>query len=170
MSGMRRRPKFRGSLIEIKEAATGRRIPARILSGSKQDLRSLRGKWLFEWVSQSRKSEIFKLIAGEDPESILGLLAIARKPGFVEVSLLENSPPNVGRGKVFKYIAANLLAFAARLSFELDNDGVLMLTSKTALIDHYEKTYGFCVYQGRQKMILDTKASIQLVRSLSGEK
>lgn len=82
---------------------------------------------------------MFKLVAADEPDSILGLMSLVRQEGYVEVNLLENSPPNVGAGKIFKGIAGSLLAFAAKLSFGLGHEGVIMLMSKTALIGHYRK-------------------------------
>ncbi len=96
-------------------------------------------------------------------------MSIGRQQGFIEIKLLESSPPNVGKGKVFKGIAGSLLAFAGKLSFELNNDGVLMLISKTVLIEHYSKTYGFIRYQRSQKLILGTTASARLIQAFGVE-
>ena len=147
----------------IEEVETGRQIPFRILPVAPEDLRSLSDRWKFNWRDEVRNSEVFKLVSVEDTASILGLMSIERKQGYIEVKLLENSPQNVGRGKQFKGIAGSLLASAARLSFQLENDGILMLISKSKLVDHYSKSYGFRLYQKDRKMILDTRASIKLI-------
>jgi hypothetical protein len=93
-------------------------------------------------LSEVERAEVFKLVDPAAPRAILGLIALARRQDHVEVTLLENSPENVGRGKQFERIAGCLLSYAVRFSEQLEFDGCLSLISKTELIDTY-LSYGF---------------------------
>jgi hypothetical protein len=152
----------------IEDLKTGRLLSSEIVLVSLDDLESLGPGWNFDWVLQASRSETYKLVASELPDDILGLMSIERREGYIEVKLLENSPSNVGKGKSIKGIAGSLLAFAARLSFDSGDDGVLTLISKSKLIEHYSKTYGFMRQGKGQKMILDTRASIELIATYGG--
>jgi hypothetical protein len=78
------------------------------------------------------------------------------------MNLLENAPFNLGNNKLYEGVAGNLVAFACKLSFQLGFEGFVVFTSKTNLINHYEKTLG-AYHFGGHKMILPTHASKLLV-------
>ena len=91
-----------------------------------------------------------------------------RCENYVEVRFLESRPGEVGRTKKFRGIAGSLLAFAARLSFDLGGDGFILLVAKTELLEHSERTCGFERVGRHQRMILGTKASAELIATYGG--
>jgi hypothetical protein len=147
----------------IEEVQTGRSLATKVLSVTIEDLRSLGAGWNFDWLSQIRRAEVFKLVTLEDQETIQGLISIKRGQGYIEASLLEADPANVGRSQRFKGVAGNLLAFAARLSRSLGFEGYVTLHAKTSLMKHYKNEYGFESVGNSQKMILPPLAAAQLI-------
>ncbi len=83
--------------------------------------------------------------------------------GYVEVTLLESRPRDVGRPKSVRGIAGSLLAFAAQLSFSLGGEGFVIIDAKTELIEHYQSTYGFQRIGHTQRMVLATGAAATLI-------
>lgn len=61
-------------------------------------------------------------------------------------------------------------ATAAKLSFELGNEGFVVFEAKTALIEHYEKTLSARRIGNSQRMFLDTTAASRLLEVYFGEK
>ena len=86
-----------------------------------------------------------------------------RRGNFVEVTLLESHPLQVGRAKRFRGIAGSLLAFAALLSREIGGDGFVAMEAKTGLIEHYRDTYGFKRIGNSLRMFLDDLAAAKLI-------
>jgi len=78
------------------------------------------------------------------------------------MNLLENAPFNRGKGKRYIGVAANLVAYACRLSFHQGNRGVVSFRSKTRLIEHYEKSLG-ARHVGGHLMIISEQPALQLV-------
>jgi hypothetical protein len=107
--------------------------------------------------------EVFKLIEPSVPEAILGLLALRRHAKYVEVTLVESDPRNVGKNKIFRGVPGSLFAFAAQLSFEIGGDGFLVIDPKTELFEHYQRTYGFERLGQSQRMVLATGSAAKLI-------
>ena len=147
----------------IREIATGEWIAITVEPVRVEDLRNLEGAWKFDWWTETERAEVFKLIDPGSPKAIYGLIALARRQDHVEVTLLETSLENVGSDKRFERIAGCLLAYAVRLSLSLHFDGCLALESKTDLIDHYEKKYGFSRVGHSSRMLLMPGAAARLV-------
>jgi hypothetical protein len=153
----------------IEDVQTGQLFPVEILLASAEDIRSIGPGWRFDWLAEVRKREVYKVRMIKDPNAMLGLMSVLPQSGFVEIALLESDPLHVGRRKQLKGIAGSLIAFAARLSYRLGNEGFLRLTSKTQLIAHYERAYGF-VRQGRSHyMILDSDAAQTVIANFGSE-
>ncbi len=76
--------------------------------------------------------------------------------------LVESSPFNKGKSKVYSGVPGNLVAFACRLSFQRGFNGNVSFISKTQLIDHYVKSLG-AIHFGRRLMIIETRAAINLI-------
>ena len=99
----------------------------------------------FSWSSYE-EHEVYKLrLKGR--KTILGLMCIIDHPGkavnAIEIELIEVSKENVGPGKKIDCIAGCLIAFACKESFKRGHEGVVFLTPKTNLINHYTSAYGF---------------------------
>jgi hypothetical protein len=152
----------------IEDVKTGRLITTEVRPVEARDLDGLGQGWRFDWSGEGRTREVFKLIDPATPEAILGLLALNRCKKYVEVTLLESHPEHVGRTKRFGGIAGSLLAFAARLSFELGGEGFISILAKTELIEHYRDTYGFQRVGNSQGMILAPRDAARLIERYCG--
>jgi hypothetical protein len=152
----------------IEDVKTGRFIPGEVRPVDAGDFDGLEQGWRFDWRAEVRTKEIFKLIDPATPGAILGLLALQRCANYVEVTLLESHPEQVGRTKQFRGIADSLFAFAAQLSFELGGAGFVAIDAKTELIEHYQRTYGFERVGKSQRMILGTVAAQRPISTYGG--
>lgn len=76
--------------------------------------------------------------------------------------LIESAPFNKGRTKVYSGVPGNLVAFACKLSFQRAHEGNISFTSKSQLIDHYEKTLG-AVHFGGRLMIIESTSALKLI-------
>jgi len=151
----------------IENVVTGDSFPTEILPLSKPDLVHLTKKngWKFDWEKEYHQSDrdVFKLTILWNPTIIQGLISIAQKQGYLEMHLIESAPFNYGKNKMHYGVAANLVAFACKRSFELGFDGFVAFTAKTVLIDHYVKTLG-AVQIGGQRMAIEEKQALELIK------
>lgn len=152
----------------IEDARSGQRYDTRILAVKTVRLLKLSSRGLFDWRAEIAAHEVFKLTIPSISSTIQGLIALERQAGFVFVHLLESHPQNVGRGKRYVGVAGNLMAHAARLSFELGFDGVIAFDAKTELIPHYERSLGASRVSS-QRMALNTFAARRLVEKYFGD-
>lgn len=93
---------------------------------------------------------------------IQGLLSIRKEIDHIFMTLLENTPFNIGKSKLYEGVAGNLVAFACKLSFQFEFEGFVAFTEKTKLIKHYEEPLG-TYHFGKQRMIIPTRAARILV-------
>jgi hypothetical protein len=93
---------------------------------------------------------------------------LRRHENYVEVTLLESHPENIGQSKRFRGIPGSLFAFAARLSFELGGEGFISIDAKTGLMQHLRDHYGFVNVGHSQRMILTTGAAARLIEIYGG--
>jgi len=100
-------------------------------------------KFGFRWIKE--KGYIVCKIRLAAEEEILGLISIEDIPKElrIHVRLIEVSSENRGKNKKYDRIAGCLLAFACRLAFKKKYEGYVSLYSKTELVEHYKKKYGF---------------------------
>jgi len=106
---------------------------------------------------------LYKLVISGD-EVIQGLISIQAREGYVEMYLIETAPHNFGRRKKYNGVAANLVAFACKMSFELDFGGYVGFVAKTKLIQHYIDTLGAEI-TFRDRMQIPGKSAEKLVNS-----
>jgi hypothetical protein len=76
--------------------------------------------------------------------------------------LLESSPFNLGKNKLYEGVPGNLVAYACKVSFQRGGEGFVSFESKTKQIDHYVKTLK-AYHIGGHLMVLDTIAAKSLV-------
>ncbi|TRX32732.1 hypothetical protein FNW52_16375 [Flavobacterium sp. ZT3R18] len=133
---------------------------------TKNDLKNIskKNEWNFNWKSEfdDIKKEVYKLTIEHNPTIIQGLLSLTIESDHVFMDLLESSPFNIGKTKLYEGVAGNLVAYACKLSFQKGYDGFVAFTAKTQLIEHYEKTLGAFHFKN-QRMIIETTASKFLV-------
>ncbi len=120
--------------------------------------------WLFDWKYEFKQPErdVFKLTIVNNSEIIQGLICVEVKEDHVFMHLVESSPFNKGKAKVYSGVPGNLVAFACKLSFQRGHDGNVSFISKTQLVEHYEKTLGAFHFGGRV-MIIETASALKLI-------
>jgi hypothetical protein len=133
---------------------------------TKSDLKTIskqRG-WVFDWKHEFGllEREIYKLTIVDNPEIIQGLISLTIKTDHVYMYLLESSPFNIGKNKLYEGVSGNLVAFACKLSFQRGSEGFVSFESKTRLIEHYVNSLGAQYYGGRL-MVIDSLAAKRLV-------
>jgi hypothetical protein len=150
----------------ILNTISGDSFQTEVILLSKSDLKDITKKngWNFDWKSEFNdiKKEVYKLTIEHNPNIIQGLLSITIEADHIYMDLLESSPFNIGKNKLYEGVAGNLVAYACKLSFQKGFDGFVAFTAKTQLIEHYEKTLGAFHFKN-QRMIIETDASKFLV-------
>lgn len=133
---------------------------------SKRDLKQVLKKkgWNFNWRLEYNdlKKEVYKLHIQGNENVIQGMLSISIEEDHIFMNLLESAPFNIGENKLYEGVAGNLVAFACKVSFQRGFEGFVAFTSKTKLIEHYEKALGAYHFRN-QRMIIDTEAASILV-------
>lgn len=121
--------------------------------------------WNFDWKSEFNdlKKEVYKLTIVNNSNIIQGLLSLTIEQDYIYINLLESSPFNIGKNKLYEGVAGNLVAFACKVSFQKGFDGFVAFTAKTNLIKHYEESLGAFHFKN-QRMIIETEASKKLVK------
>jgi hypothetical protein len=121
--------------------------------------------WVFNWLIEFKEPsrDLYKLTITNNPSIIQGLISLEVKDSHVYMHLIESSPFNKGRTKVYAGVPGNLVAFACKLAFQRGHEGNISFISKTQLIDHYERTLG-AVHFGGRLMIIETNAALRLIK------
>ena len=120
--------------------------------------------WLFNWTSEFKLDDrlIYKLTIKDNPKIIQGLMSISDNKDHYYLHLIESAPFNLGKHKLYKGVPGNLFAFTCKISWEKGYDGFVSFTSKTKLIEHYEKTIG-AVHVGGHKMVIFPDSALKLI-------
>lgn len=121
--------------------------------------------WNFDWKKELQDSNkfIYKLNTVENPKIIQGLISLTDKGDHIFMNLIENAKFNKGKNKLYNGVAGNLVAFACKISFEKNYDGIVSFIAKTNLVSHYEKTLGAKKFAGN-RMFIDTTEAKHLVK------
>ena len=90
------------------------------------------------------------------------MVNITEREDHVYMHLIESAPFNLGQNKVYLGVPGNIVAFVCRISFHRGFDGYVSFTSKTQLIEHYEKTLE-AINVGGQLMVINTDAALKLI-------
>jgi hypothetical protein len=150
----------------IENVITGDSFATDISLLTVNDLKTVTKKqgWLFDWKKEFKEParDVFKLTIVNNPTIIQGLICLEVKTDHVYMHLVESSPFNKGKTKVYSGVPANLVAYACKLSFQRGHEGNVSFLSKTQLIEHYEKTLG-AIHFGGRVMIIETNAALKLI-------
>jgi hypothetical protein len=150
----------------IENVVTGDSFATDISLLKNTDLKNIIKKkgWLFDWKYEFEQPErdVFKLTIVNNSEITQGLICVEVKEDHVYMHLVESSPFNKGKTKVYSGVPGNLVAFACKLSFQRGHDGNVSFISKTQLVKHYEKTLGALHFGGRV-MIIETPSALKLI-------
>lgn len=123
------------------------------------DVKSVKKEeWTFNWQNEikDKTKQIYKLVTNSNPTIIHGLISLTDKGDHIFMDLIESAKFNRGKNKLYRGVAANLVAFGCKISFELNYQGVVSFIAKTQLITHYEQTLGAKLFGGN-RMFIDTK-------------
>jgi len=152
----------------IENTETGESFETQVMPITKADLKEITKKngWLFDWrfeLSQWER-QVYKLITEKEPNVIQGLVCFEKwnREEFVYMHLIESAPFNVGKGKIYKGVCGNLVAYGCKLSRDYGFDGYLSFDAKTVLIEHYKETLKAKHYGG-QKMGIEPKEADWLI-------
>lgn len=150
----------------IENTVSGDSFQTEITLLTKYDIKtvSIRDRWIFDWKFELEQNdrEVYKLTIINNPNIIQGLLSLSIKLDHIYIHLLESSPFNKGKLKLYRGVPGNLIAFACKISFQRGYQGFVSFHAKTKLINHYVKTLG-AINVGNQLMIIDTKAAQNLI-------
>jgi len=150
----------------ILNTISGDSFQTEVIRLSKSDLKHITKTkgWNFNWKQEFEeiKKEVYKLTIVNNPIIIQGLLSVTIEQDHVFMVLLESTPFNIGKQKIYEGVAGNLVAYACKISFQKGFEGFVSFTAKTRLIDHYEKTLGAYHFKNH-RMIIDTQAARILV-------
>jgi hypothetical protein len=151
----------------IVNSISGDSFSTDVLLVEKSDLKNItKGKgWLFDWASEFKLTDrlIYKLTIKDNPKIIQGMISISDNKDHYYLHLIESAPFNLGKHKLYQGVPGNLFAFACKISREKGCDGFVLFTSKTKLIEHYEKTIG-AVHIGGHKMVIFPDSALKLIK------
>ena len=127
----------------IVNTISGDCFPTDVHPITKADLKNVtkRNGWLFNWSSEFKleNRQIFKLTIRNNPEIVQGLLSISDYTDHYYLHLIESAPFNLGKHKLYEGVPGNLFAFTCKTSWDKGYQGFVSFTSKTRLIEHYER-------------------------------
>lgn len=133
--------------MNVVEVSTGILCPIEVLPVGNSDYKSLsKARYFFDW-KEERNEEVYKLVM-KGQNDILGLVSIERIPTEfrVHIRLLTVSKENVGRGKVFKKVAGNLIAHVAKIAVaDYGELACVSLRPKSSIAQHYINKYNMNV-------------------------
>lgn len=150
----------------IENVVTGDNFATEVSVLTKSDIKLVTKKngWIFNWRQELKNPgrEVYKLNIVNNSAIIQGLICLEVKSDHIYLHLLESAPFNRGKKKMYSGVCGNLVAFACKFSFQRGHHGNISFLSKTALIQHYEKTLGAYHFGGRI-MIIETQAALKLI-------
>ena len=151
----------------ILNTISGDSFQTEVLPVAKSDLKHISKKngWLFSWNIESKflDREIYKLTITGNPNIIQGLVSISDLGDHFYLHLVESAPFNLGKNKLYEGVAGNLFAFTCKMSWDKGYQGFVSFTSKTKLIEHYEKILGATQVSG-QKMVIFPHEALRLIK------
>ncbi len=151
----------------IVNTISGDSFPTDVHPFSKADLKNvtLKNGWLFKWSNEFKQSDrqVFKLSIQNNPTIIQGLLSISDLKDHFYLNLIESAPFNLGKNKLYEGVPRNLFSFTCKTSWKKGYQGFVSFTSKSKLVDHYEKTLG-ATHVGGNKMIIFPQQALKLIK------
>jgi hypothetical protein len=151
----------------IVNTISGDSFPTDVHTISKADFKNIPMKngWLFNWTKELKLNDriVFKLTIRNNPEIIQGLLSISDYNDHYYLHLVESAHFNLGKSKLYEGVPGNLFAFTCKTSWDKGYQGFVSFTSKTKLVEHYQKTLG-ATHVGGNKMIIFPQEALKLIR------
>ena len=114
--------------------------------------------WKFNWsLPEKNNYEIYELFVKGD-ETVQGRIALKIDGGVADVDIVETAPHNYGHNGKYEGVGGHLFAIACQCSLDAGYDGYVAFTSKSDLIDHYQKTLDAKILYDRRMYIDDIAA------------
>lgn len=150
----------------IENIITGDSFATEISVISITDLKKVTKKngWQFDWKHEFKQpqKDVYKLTIANNQSIIQGLISLEIKSDHVYMHLVESSPFNKGKAKVYAGVPGNPVAFACKLAFQRGFDGNVSFFSKSLLVQHYIDSLG-ATHVGGRIMVIDTIAALKLI-------
>ena len=151
----------------IVNSISGDSFPTDVHHMTRVDLKNItrRNNWTFNWKDEFKLKDrqVFKLTIRNNPEIVQGLLSISDYGDHYYLHLIESAPFNIGKNKLYEGVPGNLFAFTCKSAWDKGYQGFVSFTSKTKLIEHYEKTLG-ATHIGGQKMVIFPQEALKLIK------
>jgi len=118
-------------------------------------LRIIPDVWLFDWQEEFKRKgvEVYMLSISGNINIIQGLVSVTDRGDHLFLNLIESAEFNKGKRKLYLGVPGNLVAFCCKKSFDMGYEGYVAFTSKTKLIEHYQRSLGATLVKGQQMMI-----------------
>lgn len=146
---------------------SGDSFPTDIHPVAKADLKNVSKKngWQFNWTGEFKLTDrqVYKLTIRNNPEIIQGLASISDYKDHFYLHLIESASFNLGKNKLYEGVPGNLFAFTCKASWDKGYQGFVSFTSKTRLIEHYEKYLG-ATHIGGHKMVIFPQEALKLIK------
>jgi hypothetical protein len=144
----------------IRDVKTNESLDTEVLPLTKNEAMMIHKKdgWNFNWKSEFKKEnrKLYKLII-QGTNNVQGIVSLEAMDSHIEIHLIESAPLNLGKRKRYAGVAANLVAFACKLSFESGFDGYVAFLPKTQLFEHYRQTLGAeQIFKNRMQIATDS--------------
>ncbi len=151
----------------IQNTISGDSFPTDVHPVTIADLKNitLKNGWNFDWTTEFKLKDrkVFKLTIRNNPDIVQGLLSISNYMDHYYLHLIESAPFNLGKKKLYEGVPGNLFAFTCKISWDSGYQGFISFTSKTKLVEHYEKTLG-ATHVGGHKMVIFPQEALKLIR------
>jgi hypothetical protein len=154
----------------VEERISGKSFPTTLQLVTREDIKGVHKKdgWSFSWKKEYKEPnrQIYKLLI-PDNQQIQGLISFEaiKSQQYIEMHLIENAPHNYGPTKQYLGVAANMVAFVCKMSFEMGFEGFVAFTAKSRLVKHYTETLGARLLFGNNRMAIFTEEAKNLVNS-----
>jgi hypothetical protein len=151
----------------VQNTISGDSFPTDVHPISKADLNNInkKNKWLFNWNQEFKMTDrnVFKLTIRNNPDIIQGLISISDYRDHYYLHLIESATFNLGRQKLYEGVPGNLFAFTCKISWDKGYQGFISFTSKSRLVEHYERKLG-ATHIGGNKMVIFPKDALKLIK------
>lgn len=151
----------------ILNTISGDSFPTDVTPATIAELKKVNKKngWDFNWLHEGKLTDrkVYKLTITNNPNVIQGLVSISDYTDHYYLHLIESAPFNKGKKKLYEGVGGNLFAFTCKTSLEFGNLGFVLFTSKTKLIEYYQKAIG-ATPVGGQRMIIFPDAALKLIQ------
>lgn len=96
----------------------------------------------------------------KDDDIVQGRISLKIDGGVADVDIVETAPHNFGRNGKYIGVGGHLFAIACQCSLEAGCDGVVAFTSKSDLVEYYEKELNAVEIMPRRMVIFEDAAQV----------